>query len=159
MATLGPVDDGPVSEDAAAGADPARELGFADGSDGGGSDADDSDGGGSGGGGSGGASAHGESPDDEDAAARGRRGRLAGLLILYTALRLGLIVALTAVLQLFMPLIVALAFAVVIQLPLSLLLFGGPRRKVTAELAAVSANREAERSRLRAALRGETLDG
>ncbi len=90
------------------------------------------------------------------AGAGGQRGRLAGLLVTYTALRLGLIAVLTAVLQLFMPLIVALAFAVVIQLPLSLLLFGGPRRRVTAELAAASAHREAERSRLRAALRGET---
>lgn len=86
----------------------------------------------------------------------GQRGRLAGLLVAYTALRLGLIAVLAAVLQLFMPLIVALAFAVVIQLPMSLLLFGGPRRRVTAELAAASAHREAERSRLRAALRGET---
>lgn len=80
---------------------------------------------------------------------------LAGPLLVYTALRLGLIAVLTAVLVLFMPLIVALAFAIILQLPLAYLLFPGPRRRVNAALAAASGQRRAERDRLRAALAGE----
>lgn len=80
---------------------------------------------------------------------------LTGPLLVYTALRLGLIAVLTAVLALFMPLIVALAFAIILQLPLAYLLFPGPRKRVNAALAAASAQRRAERDRLRAALAGE----
>ena len=85
----------------------------------------------------------------------GGRPPLAGPLVVYTALRLGLIAVLTAVLVLFMPLIVALAFAIILQLPLAYLLFPGPRRRVNAALAAASGQRRAERDRLRAALEGE----
>lgn len=85
----------------------------------------------------------------------GGRPPLAGPLVIYTALRLGLIAVLTAVLVLFMPLIVALAFAIILQLPLAYLLFPGPRRRVNAALAAASGQRRAERDRLRAALAGE----
>lgn len=83
------------------------------------------------------------------------RPALAGPLLVYTALRLGLIAILTVVLALFMPLIVALAFAIILQLPLAYLLFPGPRRRVNAALAAASAQRRAERDRLRAALAGD----
>lgn len=84
-----------------------------------------------------------------------RGGGLAGPLVVYSLLRLGLIVILTAALSFFMPLIVALLFAIIVQLPLAYLLFAGPRKRVNAEMAAVSAHRRAERERLRAALSGE----
>ncbi|HEY5881511.1 MAG TPA: DUF4229 domain-containing protein [Nakamurella sp.] len=85
---------------------------------------------------------------------RGRDG-LAGPLLVYTALRVGLIAVVTALLMLFMPFIVALLFAIIVQLPLSWLLFAGPRRRVNEAMAASSAHRRAERERLRAALAGE----
>jgi Protein of unknown function (DUF4229) len=80
---------------------------------------------------------------------------LAGPLLVYTALRLGLIAILTAMLALFMPLIVALLFAIIVQLPLAYVLFPGPRRRVNAAMAAASTHRRAERERLRAALAGD----
>ena len=84
------------------------------------------------------------------------RGGLAGPLLIYTLLRLSLIVLLTAGLSLFMPLIVALLFAIIVQLPLAFVLFPGPRKRVNSALARASAHRRAERERLRAALAGQT---
>ena len=80
---------------------------------------------------------------------------LFGYLAVYSLLRLALVAVLTALLMIFMPLIVALLFAVVIQLPLSWLLFAGPRRRVNEAIARSSAQRRAERDRLQAALSGE----
>ena len=80
---------------------------------------------------------------------------LAGPLLVYSVLRVALIAVLTALLMLFMPFIVALLFAIIVQLPLSWLLFAGPRRRVNEAMAASSAHRRAERERLRAALAGE----
>ena len=80
---------------------------------------------------------------------------LFGYLAVYSLLRLALVAVLTALLMIFMPLIVALLFAVVIQLPLSWLLFAGPRRRVNEAMARSSAQRRAERDRLQAALSGE----
>jgi len=95
-------------------------------------------------------------PDTEPpAGAAGGRGGPAGPLLVYTALRVGLIAVVTALLMLFMPFIVALLFAIIVQLPLSWLLFAGPRRRVNEAMAASSAHRRAERERLRAALAGE----
>ena len=71
-------------------------------------------------------------------------------------LRVGLIAVITALLMLFMPFIVALLFAIIVQLPLAWLLFAGPRRRVNEAMAVSSAHRRAERERLRAALAGET---
>lgn len=88
-------------------------------------------------------------------AAQVPRGGLGGPLAVYSLLRLGLIVVLTAALSFFMPLIVALLFAIIVQLPLAYLLFSGPRKRVNAAMAASSAHRRAERERLRAALSGE----
>lgn len=85
----------------------------------------------------------------------GSRPGLAGPLLIYTALRVGLIAVITAVLMLFMPFIVALLFAIIVQLPLAWLLFAGPRRRVNEAMAASSAHRRTERERLRAALAGE----
>ena len=93
------------------------------------------------------------------AAADRGRGGLAGPLVLYTGLRVGLIALITALLMLFMPFIVALLFAIIVQLPLSYLLFTGPRRRVNAAIAEASAHRRAERERLRAALAGENPTG
>lgn len=107
-------------------------------------------------------SGDGSSPDQApadagpiDPAAASARGGLAGPLLAYTALRVALIAAITAVLMLFMPFIVALLFAIIVQLPLAWLLFAEPRRRVNRAMAASSAHRRAERERLRAALAGE----
>lgn len=81
--------------------------------------------------------------------------RLAGPLVIYSVLRVGLIAVLTAVLAIFMPLIVALMFAIVLQLPLAWILFRGPRERVTDAMAQRSATRRAERQRLQSALSGE----
>jgi len=77
-------------------------------------------------------------------------------LVVYTVLRLSLVIALTAVLAFFMPLIVALLFAIIVQLPLAWLLFSGPRTRVNEAMAQASARRRAERARLQSALSGET---
>ncbi len=80
-------------------------------------------------------------------------------LALYSFLRLALVIGLTAVLMIFMPLIVALLFAIIVQLPLSWLLFAGPRRRVNEAIARTSHQRRTERSRLQSALRGDdTVD-
>ena len=94
-------------------------------------------------------------PDRPASEPRTSRGRLLAYLAVYSVLRLALVVALTAGLMIFMPLIVALLFAVIIQLPLSWLLFAGPRRRVNEAMARSSAERRTERDRLQAALSGE----
>lgn len=76
-------------------------------------------------------------------------------LLVFTALRIGLVAVLTGLLLIFVPLIIALAIAIVVQLPLSLLLFGRQRDQLKLALAARNADRRAERRRLRSALRGE----
>jgi hypothetical protein len=80
---------------------------------------------------------------------------LAPVLIVYTLLRIGLVAVLTAILTFFMPFIVALLFAVIVQLPLAWMLFAGQRRKLNQAIAARTADRRAERDRLRQALSGE----
>ena len=80
-------------------------------------------------------------------------------LAVYSVLRLLLVAALTAVLAFFMPLIVALLFAIIVQLPLAWLLFAGPRRRVNDAMAQASAHRRAERARLQSALTGEVDPG
>jgi len=79
-------------------------------------------------------------------------------IAVYTVLRLGLMAVITVALMWFMPLIVALAFAVVAQLPLAIVLFPKQRRDLTAALAHAKADRTAERDRLRAALTGDAQD-
>jgi hypothetical protein len=77
-------------------------------------------------------------------------------LALYTVARLGLIVLVGGVLVLFgVPLLVSLAVAIVVGFPLGLLVFRGLNRRVTAGLAARGAERDEERRRLRAQLRGD----
>jgi hypothetical protein len=88
-----------------------------------------------------------------------RPSHLFGYLAVYTLLRLALVAVLTAVLTIFMPLIVGVLFAIIIQLPLSWLLFAGPRRRVNEAMARSAAQRRAERNRLQAALSGEQPPG
>ena len=83
------------------------------------------------------------------------RARLARAIAIYTAIRLGILAVITVGLVWVMPLIVALAFAVVLQLPLALLLFPRQRHELTSALALARARRSAERDRLHAALTGE----
>ena len=86
------------------------------------------------------------------------RPRLVGLLFFYTVLRIALIVVLAALLSLVMIPLVALVFAVVLQLPLAWLLFARLRRRVNEAVSARQGTRRVERDRLRAALRGEGED-
>jgi hypothetical protein len=81
-------------------------------------------------------------------------------IAVYTAIRIGLVVALTALLWFAgrpfgMPPIVALAFAIVLQLPVSVLVFRRARGNLTAALARAKSARTAERDRLHAELTGE----
>ena len=76
---------------------------------------------------------------------------------MYTLLRLGLVAVLTAALAFFMPLIVALMFAIIVQLPLAWLLFSGPRGRVNDAIAVSTARRRQERERLQSALSGEPV--
>lgn len=81
-------------------------------------------------------------------------------ILVYTAIRIGLVVVLTAALWFAgepfgMPPIVALAFAIVLQLPLSVVLFRRQRSNLTAALARSKSHRTAERDRLHAQLTGE----
>lgn len=89
-------------------------------------------------------------------------GELARAVITYSVLRLLLVVGLILVLYYLprlagvqLPLIMAVLLAVVLQLPMAWLLFAGPRLRVTALMAARSADRRTERERLRAALAGD----
>lgn len=75
-------------------------------------------------------------------------------IAVFTVLRLALFGVLIAGLMFFMPLIVAAAFAVVLQLPLALILFRPQRARLTAALAAAKERRHAEHDRLRQALLG-----
>ncbi|TKV58577.1 DUF4229 domain-containing protein [Nakamurella flava] len=84
-----------------------------------------------------------------------RQPPLAMSLLAYTGLRLLLVAVLTAVLMIFMPLIVALLFAFVLQLPLAWVLFGRWRRQVNDAMARATATRRSERARLQGALTGE----
>lgn len=79
---------------------------------------------------------------------------LAKWLLIYSVLRIGTLAVLAGGLSLLMPLILALLFAIVLALPLSWVLFAGPRRRVNEAMAISTAHRRAERERLRAALDG-----
>jgi hypothetical protein len=81
-------------------------------------------------------------------------------ITVYSAIRIGLVVVLTVALWIAgrpfgMPPIVALAFAIVLQLPLSVVFFRRARANLTAALARAKSQRTAERDRLHAELTGE----
>ncbi|MFR9753764.1 DUF4229 domain-containing protein [Nocardia sp. 004] len=82
--------------------------------------------------------------------------------MLYTVARLGMIVALTAVIVLVaqvvsvdVPLVVAALFALIIAMPLSLTLFKRLRVKVNEDIALVDERRRQDKAQLRARLRGD----
>lgn len=77
-------------------------------------------------------------------------------LTLYTLARVGIVVVVAGILVLVkIPLLVALAIALVAGFPLGLLLFSGLNKRLTTGLAARGARRTEERDRLRAQLRGD----
>ncbi len=83
-------------------------------------------------------------------------------VFVYTAARLLLVAVLVAVILgiaklvgVDIPLIVALAVAVIIQLPLAHLVLAGLRNKLTANMEVVGAERREDKAQLRAQLRGE----
>jgi hypothetical protein len=80
-------------------------------------------------------------------------------LTLYTLGRLALVGAVSVVLVLFdVPLLPALAVALVVGFPLGLLVFRKLNNRVTAGLAERGASRVETRERLRRELRGENVD-
>lgn len=97
-----------------------------------------------------------EGVNDNDASNATRTGDTFAVdLTWYLLARLGLVIVLTTVLVLAnVPLLVALAIAIVMSMPLGLLLFRRLNRRVTAGLAARGERRKAERARLRAELAG-----
>lgn len=89
--------------------------------------------------------------------------RLAGNLALYTLARLALVALLAVVIMVGarvvgveVPLLVAVLFAIVIAMPLSLTLFKGLRVRVNSDIAAVDERRRRDKAQLRARLRGDT---
>lgn len=83
-------------------------------------------------------------------------------VLLYTGARLllvagivGIMLGISALLSLQFPLLVALAVAVIIQLPLAHLLLAGLRQRLTADMEIVGARRRADKEQLRAQLRGD----
>ncbi|MFF0815860.1 DUF4229 domain-containing protein [Rhodococcus sp. NPDC003318] len=90
------------------------------------------------------------------------KGKLARDLALYTVARLGLVVVIAALIlggsmlvDVDVPLLVALIFAVLIALPLSLVLFKGMRTRVNEGIAQVDEQRRLDREDLRSKLRGD----
>jgi Protein of unknown function (DUF4229) len=93
----------------------------------------------------------------------GGRSRAVVDVLLYTAARLALVVALSAVIYAAarllgvheFPVVVAVLFALVIGMPLGIWLFSPLRRRATAGLEVATERRRRDREQLRARLRGE----
>jgi hypothetical protein len=91
-------------------------------------------------------------------------GRMLADVAFYTLARLGLVVALTAVIfygaHLIgvgeFPLVVAMLFAIVLSLPLGIWLLAPLRRRAAAGIAEADGRRRRDREQLQARLRGET---
>lgn len=90
------------------------------------------------------------------------KGQLVRDVVLYSVARLLLVVVIGGIIigggklaGTEVPLLVAALFAVLIALPLSLALFGKLRKRVNLGIAAVDAQRRADRDDLRAKLRGD----
>ncbi|GAB91048.1 DUF4229 domain-containing protein [Gordonia rhizosphera] len=88
-------------------------------------------------------------------------GSVALSVALYTVARLGLVVALAAVIMgvgalvgVQIPLLVAAVFSVLIALPLGMVLFKSLRLRVNSQIAAVDADRRQRHDELQAKLRG-----
>lgn len=92
-------------------------------------------------------------------------GRLARDLGVYTVARLGLVVAVTAVIvfgarlvSVEVPLIVAILFALIIGMPVSMVLLKGLRARVNEDISTVDQRRRRDKEQLRARLRGDDGD-
>jgi len=103
-------------------------------------------------------------PDDVPAAgATGSAGRrLARNLALYTVARLALVAVIAVVivvvarlLKVDIPGVVAVLFALIVAMPLSLLLFKRMRSRVNQDIAAVDEKRRTDKAQLRSRMRGE----
>ncbi|MFC4375815.1 DUF4229 domain-containing protein [Nocardia halotolerans] len=88
--------------------------------------------------------------------------RLFRNLALYTLARLGLVVVIAAaivgvaaLIGVDVPIIVAVLFALIVAMPLSLTLFKSLRTKVNEDIAVVDARRREDKAQLRARLRGD----
>ena len=95
-------------------------------------------------------------------AATGSKSSLFKNLALYTLARLAMFAAIAAVIYFLpkaagvtVPLLVAMAFGLLVSLPVSMIAFKGLRTAVNADIATVDANRRAQREDLEAKLRGE----
>lgn len=94
---------------------------------------------------------------------RNPAGRAVVDVLLYTAARLVLVVALSAVIYAVarllgvheFPVVVAVLFALIIAMPLGIWLFSPLRRRATAGLEVATERRRRDRAQLRARLRGE----
>lgn len=82
-------------------------------------------------------------------------------LLVYSVLRLGLVVVAAVVIvaggkliDVEVPLLVAMLFAVVIALPLSMVVFAPIRRRVNEQIAAIDESRRTQKEDLRARLAG-----
>ena len=98
-------------------------------------------------------------PDRPDA---GATGRMLRDVAVYTLARLVLVAALTAaiffgarLINVQVPLVVAMLFGIVVALPLGVWLLAPMRRRATAGIAAVDERRRLERDQLQARLRGD----
>jgi hypothetical protein len=78
-----------------------------------------------------------------------------GARLLLVVVIAGVVLGVSSLLGAPVPLIVALLVALVAQLPLSLVLFNGLRKRVNAGIVVVDARRRAEKDRLHARLSGE----
>lgn len=101
-----------------------------------------------------------DAPAGEVSGSPGRR--LARNLALYTVARLALVAVFAAVIVLVahavkvdIPVIVALLFALIVAMPVSLLLFKRLRSRVNQDIAAVDERRRTDKAQLRARMRGE----
>lgn len=99
---------------------------------------------------------------DNPTAASSSKGKLARDLGLYTLARFALVAVLAAIIvfgaKIFdvdVPLLVAMIFALVLSLPLSMVFFKTLRTRVNEDIAAVDERRRRDKADLRAKLRGE----
>ncbi|WP_254205993.1 DUF4229 domain-containing protein, partial [Nocardia alni] len=88
--------------------------------------------------------------------------RLARNLVLYTVARLALVAVIAAIivavahlLNVQIPVVVAILFGLIVAMPLSLVLFKRLRSRVNQDIAAVDEKRRTDKAQLRARMRGD----
>ena len=85
---------------------------------------------------------------------------VAAVLALYALARIGLLVVIAGLLMLAgVPIVIAVLVSLIVALPLSMLLFRGLRGRLDDALAVARTRRGAQRSALRAGLRGDPDEG